>query len=215
MLGQQDSCTFIISLPHQCMLRNAHRNCKHALLCQCCILPRYFCQHLQLALTTAAATAGALLVLPAGGVGARGQVDARVGVIEVDRLQVEAHLQSSRAKCSLPSFSTRDEASDQNAPTCSCIIPGCYYEDLPAMPCSSAMSTFAYNQAHLEHKHLPRLLQLKGADAYRLPRHDWPVLDTGHMRDSEGVPDHHILILDAAVLHRPSDLSVSILPPGQ
>jgi hypothetical protein len=83
------------------------------------------------------------------------------------------------------------------------------------MPCRSAMSILAYKQAQLEHKHPPKASANAGADAYRLPRHDGPVLDTGHMRDSEGVPDHHILILDAAVLHRPSDLSVSFLPPDQ
>ena len=37
-------------------------------------------------------------------------------------------------------------------------------------------------------------------EAHRLPGHDWPVLNAGHMRHPKGVPDDHILILDSAIL---------------
>ena len=83
------------------------------------------------------------------------------------------------------------------------------------MPCQVPCQFSLTNKHSWSTSTRPWLLQVQGADAYRLPRHDGPVLDTGHMRDSEGVPDHHILILDAAVLRRPSDLSVSILPSDQ
>ncbi len=50
-------------------------------------------QGLQLALRGTALTARTILMLPAGLVRTRWQIDARVAIKEVDRLQVEAHLQ--------------------------------------------------------------------------------------------------------------------------